>query len=416
MTSAYNVFLGALESVGTAATIISAGVYLHTRGFLTTENATALSKFSQQAALPLFLFSRSVSCPRSVTDSEEICPSFTKYIRHAWILLVWPVYVVIWGLVVGCFVSKCFRIDKTEHPVVLASIAFNNASALPITLLSVVEPFLARLQGGGLVDSNILLSIYMIAYPVLQWSIGGWLLRPPTDTFQHDEYDDEKSTMMKADPLQELDIDDAGYIEKVLYDIDHNSIESETTKALRTALEIFRNVVQAPVIGALLGIVVASIPVVRSLFVDTSGDDGSPPLGWLFQGVVSLGKAAVPVNMTVLGVNLASSLTSQVEKSVQHSTCFAVLFGKLIVMPAIGISTVLMLRPVLTIPFELRIPLLLVLMVQFISPTANNLMIMADVYGSQLKEGIAKMISWQYVCAPVILTFSFMFAVQVAIM
>ena len=46
----------------------------------------------------------------------------------------------------------------------------------------------------------------------------------------------------------------------------------------------------------------------------------------------------------------------------------------------------------------------LVLMMVFITPTANNIMVMVELGGCLSKEGIARLIGWQYATAPVILS------------
>ena len=45
----------------------------------------------------------------------------------------------------------------------------------------------------------------------------------------------------------------------------------------------------------------------------------------------------------------------------------------------------------------------LVMMIVFITPTANNVMVMVELSGSSSKEGIARLIGWQYAVSPVVL-------------
>jgi hypothetical protein len=46
----------------------------------------------------------------------------------------------------------------------------------------------------------------------------------------------------------------------------------------------------------------------------------------------------------------------------------------------------------------------LVLMMVFITPTANNVMVMVELGGTLSKEAIARLIGWQYAAAPAILS------------
>lgn len=59
-------------------------------------------------------------------------------------------------------------------------------------------------------------------------------------------------------------------------------------------------------------------------------------------------------------------------------------------------------------------PFYLVLMIVTITPTANNVMVMVELSDSDAKEGMARIIGWQYAFAPLILSFSVMMIVHVA--
>jgi hypothetical protein len=53
-------------------------------------------------------------------------------------------------------------------------------------------------------------------------------------------------------------------------------------------------------------------------------------------------------------------------------------------------------------------------MIVFLCPTANNVMIMVELSGSGSKEGIARVIAWQYMAAPIILSLTVTAAVGIA--
>ena len=56
----------------------------------------------------------------------------------------------------------------------------------------------------------------------------------------------------------------------------------------------------------------------------------------------------------------------------------------------------------------------LVLMIVFITPTANNVMVMVELSGSDTKEGIAQVIALQYACAPIMLSLTMSLVVGIA--
>jgi len=133
-----------------------------------------------------------------------------------------------------------------------------------------------------------------------------------------------------------------------------------------------------------------------------------------------VGQAAVPINMTILGINLSSTFqkkkkskysgdkndenTDKKGKMLPNQTMLAVVVGKMIVMPVIGIfSTWFLQRYYIVFPDEIDATCYLVMMIVFITPTANSVMVMVELSGSSSKEGMARLIGWQYVVSPVVL-------------
>jgi len=62
------------------------------------------------------------------------------------------------------------------------------------------------------------------------------------------------------------------------------------------------------VVAALAGMAAALTPPVRGLLVDVVTRSGGAPLEWVFEGLLKLGAAAVPINMIILGSSLAKGL------------------------------------------------------------------------------------------------------------
>jgi len=63
---------------------------------------------------------------------------------------------------------------------------------------------------------------------------------------------------------------------------------------------------------------------------------------------------------------------------------------------------------------DIDAPFFLVLMIVFITPTANNVMVMVELSGSASKEGMARVIGIQYLCSPIILSVTVAVVVNVA--
>jgi predicted permease len=123
--------------------------------------------------------------------------------------------------------------------------------------------------------------------------------------------------------------------------------------------------------------------------------------------------------MCILGANL--SMTSMKKKTdtsateVSRKTIAAIAFGKMVLMPIIGIVATLLLKEyVWHIPDDIDGPFYLVLMIVMITPTANNVMVMVELSESGSQEGMARIIAWQYAIAPIVLSISVMIVVRVA--
>lgn len=198
--------------------------------------------------------------------------------------------------------------------------------------------------------------------------------------------------------------------------IETSTFEEENVTCCETLSRIASRCLQPPVVGCILGLIVAATPL-RGIFVDLVDRADSAPLEWLFDGLYAVGQAAVPLNMMILGCNLsASSLTKAGGPNLlSNKTMAAIVVGKMIIMPFIGIASAVFLeRFVWDIPDDIDAAFYLVAMIVFITPTANNVMVMVELSGSGTKEGIARVIGWQYAVAPVILSLTVTAVVGVA--
>jgi predicted permease len=143
-----------------------------------------------------------------------------------------------------------------------------------------------------------------------------------------------------------------------------NVTEYEAETFRETCDKIMSRCFQPPVVGALAGIFVAATPL-RGIFVDVVDRSSHAPLQWCFDGLYAVGQAAVPVNMIILGCNLSASYSTQTSSTndaaegemrpasnlLSQRTMVAIVIGKMLVMPLIGITFALLLETyVLDIP------------------------------------------------------------------
>ena len=284
-----------------------------------------------------------------------------------------------------------------------------------------------------------------MVYPILQWGIGGWLLAPPKDDNLDLEENISLSSNLNHNPdvnrytrsFSQNSIDDSNGIAPseshilARYSVDKKEATSakllandqlaipteEPSKLIdmyATLKEIVIMAISPPVVASLAGLFVSLFPPVRSVFVDLNDRDGDAPLEWWFDAIYNIGQAAIPVNMFMLGGNLMKSLTAKKKEEGDAADANAlplrcnigIVVGKLILMPAIGVATVVLLRRyILNIPEDIDASFYLVVMMVFCCPTANTVIVMAEL-GGQAKEMLAKSIFIQYLCAPLFLTIS----------
>lgn len=442
-------FIAALRSVGTAATMASAGIYLHRKNYISPEGKKQLALISQQVTIPALLFSKIVYCKQDSSIQE--CTNIMNLLHNASILLLWPMYTVGCGLLVGYIILALVPIRQSQRSLVYASCALGNSTGLPITLLAVIRSNFSPDTEIGKVDPALFLSVYLLTYPMLQWGVGSFLLSPqdkdehhnnetkhtvpqkeidntyksistlslkerlyetesevtslessPSNNHDDDSFVTEAHALIGDTHLQHTTMKDSKYIWWLLF-TDKLCLILATLQSM-----VSKSLSQPPVIGSLMGFLLSSMQSLRGLFVDMEDRNDDAPLEWFFDGIYAVGQAAVPINMIILGINLSNTFDgSSMNKSQLLSTnaTISIVLGKMVIMPLIGIcSTCLLNYYLLDIPEGIDGPLYLVMMIVFITPTANNVMVMLELTNSVSKEGLARLIAWQYLLAPLLLS------------
>mmetsp|Transcript_24469 Transcript_24469/g.39172 ORF Transcript_24469/g.39172 Transcript_24469/m.39172 type:complete len:479 (-) Transcript_24469:477-1913(-) len=461
-----NILVTCLRAVGTLAVLAGGGIYLQKIGLMTPQMSKGMSELSMRLTIPCLLFSTAIQCTQD--RSHEPCPRLSDQLQTGWPLLLLPCVYVGLGLAVGWCTAKIGGAADDFRRSAIAAVAFGNSTGLPITLLAIIHAQFPKSTELGRTDPLLFLSIYLVSYPVLQWSVGAWLLqpKPQVDVLKVPSVDVTQSKpwtlLLKPeqplstlcpeglclvprprvtrsfdlrDPRRETDANleqgsrpqlnswshtqvetiastarMAGSLRLIpsgeCLNMSNDSILPETApvpegfpepKRKREVLwTVIRRVFPPPVMAALLGLVVALIEPIRSLFVDLVDRDGDSPFEWFFDGIVKLGAAAVPINMIVLG----SALAKGARRAVSTRLALSVAFGKLVIMPSIGLLLIVLGKRTMR---DIDDTFFLVVAVLSATPTANNIMVMAELAGEN-KEGMAACIFVQYIFTPVVLT------------
>lgn len=169
-------FVQSLAAVGNIAVMTLCGVYLYREKMFNPDRRAFLAMVSLKVTFPLLLFTSIVYCPQDKGAGGR-CTDIARTVSVAWLVLIWPFFVVGVGLAVGKLMAKVSNAPRSFELASMAAVAFGNSTGMPLTLVAVLYGSGSPPEGG--VSPAVFISIYLIIYPVLQWSVGSWLLEPP---------------------------------------------------------------------------------------------------------------------------------------------------------------------------------------------------------------------------------------------
>merc|ERR1712136_692834 len=484
-----------LRAVGTIVVMAGGGAYLKYKGVMTPQVSKGLSEISMSLTIPCLLFTTAIHCEQN--ETTQPCPFLGESLRYGWPMFFLPILYVGCGLVVGSVVSRLSNADASFRFTAIAAVTFGNSTGLPITLLSVVYSTAPASSPISNMDPLLFLSVYLVMYPVLQWSVGAWLLTPrpqpdvtpraPVALHRSDSsFAEEKLavlftpekpiyTLMPAGweavgdapaqqstgsqswtargPSQETDSETHIAGPRTWHSLTAappNGTEIALTgcavvrDTLSTALSVHTKLAQIPSEAEIFGgsscipdtdgnsrenllnaqsplsppevlrpPVAAVTRVPRRKKLITAFQRIFPPpvlgalfglifalFGWLYAGLYKIGMAAVPMNMLILGNSIAKKPSRGV---ISPAVAISVAFAKMVVMPTIGLFVGYTLKAFQVVPGPTGPSFYLVAMIVTATPTANNVMVMAELAGEN-KQGLAMCIFLQYFVSPLFLT------------
>lgn len=164
-----------LQSLGTYLTLLASGFLLKKWGKLSDALSKDLATISLNVTIPCLLFASVLNCEQNF--STIACADLISIMKTAWILLLWPMVVVGCGLALARLVVIPFgRVPTNFRKTAMVAVGFGNSTGMPVTLLTAIHTSYAPDTPLGAVDPTMFLAIYLLLYPVLQWSLGGYLM------------------------------------------------------------------------------------------------------------------------------------------------------------------------------------------------------------------------------------------------
>ena len=442
-----SLFLVALRAVITVGAVASVGASLRAQGALSPAVSSFLAYFSMNVAIPALLFTQGATALNR------------SLLRFAWPLVLLPAVYVSLGLLLGsCTVRALQPLDADSSRFVLAACAFGNSTGLPLVLLTLIRDALlspaVRQQYGDGVDPLSYLALYLLTYPLLQWTVGATLTGLGSrdagggdggDAVEEDGGSGENGEVTVPQQEAGRPLTTSPSATRPLVDMSPSDTDAFLPHApggrpkrrsitdwlharasprwrrravvLRT--QLLPQLLNPPVLATLAGGAVGLLPPVVTKALSNSFS----PLGWVIPAAKQLSGAAVPINLLLLGSSLHAALSeagesAQAEESGRMLARVRGVVGaaggtrllatvavtKLVLHPlcaAVVCAALRALLPAVPDPYDDAFWLTALLLAA--TPTANNVLVMVSAAGGDTRRASAA-IAAQYLAAPLLLT------------
>ena len=254
--------------------VVSSGVGVASidRGLLNASTIKALSRTTFTILLPLFL-------------GTSILKTITRYGLTTSSLAV-PVLAAVQSFVLYCVTTRVVyplvlsenerATDDARGTAVCAS--FGNAGVVPLIFC---DSLFGR-AGNGSGNDNLAMSYGFVSMFLVGWSPFFW-------SFGRSVLLGNSNNTAAAEPIKG----------------NTASSSSSSSRRKEELLSAAKKLLPAPVMGVLIGMVIATIPILQKLFVSSSPGQTPAPLGVVFDTAQNFGKAASPLSLLVLVSSLA---------------------------------------------------------------------------------------------------------------
>lgn len=241
--------------------VVSSGIGIASieRGLINGQMIKALSKATFTILLPLFL-------------GTSILKTITKYGLSKSSLAV-PFLAAIQSFLLYTFTTRILfplflsqeEIDTDEARGAAVCSSFGNSGVVPLIFC---DSLFRNAENDNLALSTGFVSMFLVGWSPFFWSWGRSVLLGPSHQSEGKQPSSAQATQSRGEKI----------------------------------IASFQKLVPAPVMGVFIGMFVAIIPVLQGLFVN---DEGSAPLGVVFDTAQNFGKAASPLSLLVLVSSLA---------------------------------------------------------------------------------------------------------------
>lgn len=311
--------------------------------------------------------------------------------REYWHIMILPVIWDFLGIGVGQVVGKIIRSPDSFQRGLVAAIAFPTSGGLAMAMLASLAPPLLGERNGDIAVA--ILAVYTATGVMLQFSVGGALLKPKTQ--EQTSAENARNESGSEDEAESITLTDRIHADK------QRKVAEFLSKAFSTAKEA---VCVPPVIAVVAG-VLFSVVVPRT-YVELYIHRPGAPFHWLWQALELVSQPAIALNLILAGSNLPQGLADAAELPVR--CLVGAVFSRMLIMPCI-IACLMMLLEWSSIldwlgpaPGSCKGCFWLPGLLPMALPTANNMVILTELAGENSKV-MSMIIFAQYLCAPLTL-------------
>ena len=368
--------------------------YLSKRGDISDGFIKQVALLNKKLFLPCFIFA---NCAQGLTGDLVASLLFLPILAALYVL---------GGALAGFVGATLSCTPRSQWPVFITMTTFSNVVGMPLPLcLSIIEgvPSL-RDSPDAEARAPSYLFLVNIVQSSLMWSLAGRVLALGAPDASSGRM---LSTSSRSDmPVVEMTVQqertapvgDGMASAAAEGDAATAPATTATRRAKSVAIGCYNVLNNAPTMASLLGCACGVIGPLRPVFIDLDA-----PLRFIIDGMLLIGKGAVPLVIFVLGANMSKGSTGNAGL-LRMRTIAGVLITKLIVVPVIALGTLQLSLALKLIPADPTGLLPLLLIVVGASPTAMNTSTIATIQGAGQRE-VSVLLFWLYILAPISVSF-----------
>lgn len=412
-----DIFLSSLYSSLRALIFGIFGIYFQRLGIFSEQTKQDVSQMIFRVMVPVLLF---ISVGGSGASKSDVAAE-----SHPWVLFISPFFHIGIGVLVQYVITRFYRPKAYIHSLLVSSV-INNNLGLPLVLLTgmceSINPYSALFSSKTtcLNSSTATVAKYSVFTPIMLWVVAKEMIGRDKPKQQQQNSEEETSIKSKSGEYQistklapvqneqlSLEIpssmvNDSSESSKD-EDLDRRISASTFNHRKAEVLNLIRiwapRIINPPVIGIILGLIIGSIPPVRNFIFDSA--PGSA-MEVLVSSLDTIGVTSIPFTLFVLGSSLSKGPK---QNSIPFPHILLVVLTKLVILPAIFFAFIILLRSTNFFSAESvgDSRMLFVMLLESCMPAAMSITILAQLQGFGQSE-ISSILFFHYVAATITVT------------